>query len=117
MKINDILECVNRTLVAERKAKNLPEVLGHFVFHIGWERKMGTIKTFHTQIDFINMSKGTPNLVVSESYTVECPTEKLEEMKELMTIRILEAFFKVLRLGRGKGDYENFVKGTFEGWT
>lgn len=117
MKINDILECINRTLVAERKAKNLPEVLGHFVFHIGWERKMGAIKTFHTQIDFINMSKGTPHPVVSEAYTVECPTEKLEEMKELMTIRILEAFFKVLRLGRGKGDYENFVKGTFEGWT
>ena len=116
MKINDILECINKVLVEERKIKNLPEVLGHFVFHLNWEKNLGTIKTFHAYIDFINMKEGAPYTVVSETCTMDCPVDRLDEMKEVMTKKTLTRFFKVLRLGEGKLSYENFVNRDFQGW-
>ena len=117
MKINDVLECINKTLREERKIKGLPEVLGHFVFYIYWEKRMGAIKAFDARVQFFNIHKGASYPVVSHTYIENCPTDKIEETKEKVTLMVLEMLFKALRLGKGKGAYENFVNGTFEGWT
>lgn len=115
IKINDILECVNRVLDKERLAKNL-EVRGHFVHVLNIEKHIGTIKTFHARVDFVN-HWGVVSTVVGLDYSVTCPIEQLEEIKEKVLINLLENFFFALRMGKGKGNYENFVNGTFEGWT
>ena len=115
MKINDVLECVNKTLDKEREAKKL-KVKGHFVHMLNVEKQIGTTKTFHALISFINNS-GVNIPFIRISHTVACPIEQLEEMKDKVLISLLEDFFAALRFGKGKADYENFVNGTFEGWT
>ena len=55
MKINDVLNCINKTLEVEREARGLQRVTGHFVFHLDIQKGMGHIKTFHAYIDFFNM--------------------------------------------------------------
>lgn len=117
MKINDVLDCINRTLEEEREVKGLPKMLGHFLFRIGVEKGMGTIKMFHTHIEFFNMKVGAAFPVVVLHHTMPCPMDKLEEAKELVSIRTLENFFRALRFGKGAGEYENYVNGTFQGWS
>lgn len=117
MKINDVLNCINKTLEAEREARGLQRVTGHFVFHLDIQKGMGHIKVFHAYIDFFNMKVGAPYHVISITHTLPCPIDKLEETKEQITLMALENFLKALRLGRGKGAYENYVTGEFQGWT
>lgn len=117
MKIDGVLNCINRTLEEEREARGLQRVTGHFVFHLDIQKGMGHIKIFHAYIDFFNMKVGTPYHVISVTNTLPCPVDKLEETKEQIILTVLENFFKALRLGRGKGAYENYVTGEFQGWT
>ena len=117
MKIDDVLNCINRTLEEEREARGLQRVTGHFVFHLDIQKGMGHIKIFHAYIDFFNMKVGAPYHVISVTNTLPCPVDKLEETKEQIILTALENFFKALRLGRGKGAYENYVTGEFQGWT
>lgn len=116
MKINDVLDCVNKTLEAEREAKGLPKMLGHFIFRIGVEKGMGTIKIFHAHIEFFNVNTKTTYPVIVLHHTMPCPIDKLEESKELVTKKALENFFWALRFGKGAGEYENYVNGVFQGW-
>lgn len=117
MKIDDVLNCINRTLEEEREARGLQRVTGHFVFHLDIQKGMGHIKIFHAYIDFFNMKVGAPYNVISVTNTLPCPVDKLEETKEQIILTALENFFKALRLGRDKGAYENYVTGEFQGWT
>ena len=117
MKINDVINCINRTLEVERKAKNLPIMLGHFVFYIGWQKGIGPMKEFHASVEFINMKYGTKHRVIAYNSVLNCPYDKIEETKEQVSLKALEYFFQTLRLGEGKGAYENYVNGEFQGWT
>lgn len=116
MKTNDVINCINKTLEAEREAKGLPKILGHFVFYIGWKKGMGPIKEFQARVDFVNMKYGTTHPVIRYNHVENCPNDLVEKTKEVIELRTLEEFFKVLRLGAGKGAYENFVNGEFQGW-
>lgn len=117
MKINDILDCINHTLEAEREARGLPLKLGHFIYHVGIEKGMGHIKIFHAHIEFFNMKKNEPYKVIVLHHTMPCKVEELEEAKEKVAIMALKNFFVALRLGKGNGVYENYVTGEFQGWS
>lgn len=117
MKINDVLNCVNSVLEKEREVKGLPKMLGHFVFTLSISKQIGTIKGFVAKVDFFNMKVGAPYCVLQYTNTLPCPVDKLEETKEQMTLQALKGFFEILRFGRDKGAYENFVTGDFQGWT
>ena len=116
MKTNDVINCINKTLDAEREAKGLPKMLGHFVFYIDWKKGMGPIKEFQARVDFVNMKYGTTHPVIRYNHVENCPNDLVEKTKEMLELRTLEEFFKALRLGAGKGAYENFVNGEFQGW-
>lgn len=115
MKINDVLECINETLDAERKARNLNNS-GHFIYWIGVEKKIGSTRVFTAYVDFIN-SRQVASHVIRYDYTCNCPTEKVEETKDAVSIQVLTQLLMVLRMGVGKGAYGNFLNGSFEGWT
>lgn len=117
MKINDVLNCVNNTLEDERRAKGLPPKLGHFIYRIEVEKGMGHIKMFHAHIEFFNMKTGASYRVIVTHHTMPCKVEELEEAKEQIALMALRNFFIALRLGVGKGAYENYVTGEFQGWT
>ena len=116
MKINDILNCINKTLEAEREVKGLQRMIGHFVFHLNVKKEIGHIKTFYAYIDFYNTKVGAPFRVISVQHACPCPMDKLEDMKDQIALMALENLFKALRFGVGKGAYENFVNGEFQGW-
>ena len=115
MKINDVLECINETLDAERKAKKL-DTSGHFLYYMGVEKKIGSTKTFIAYVDFVSNRRVTSHVIRYE-YTCNCPTERIEETKDAVSIQVLTQLFIALRMGAGKGAYENFVNGSFEGWS
>lgn len=115
MKIDDILECLNRTLDAERKAKNI-DTSGHFIYYIGVKKEIGAVKTFIAYVDFVN-NKQVTNHVIRYEHTCNCPTEKIAETKDIVSLQVLTNLFIALRMGVGKGAYENYVDGSFEGWS
>lgn len=117
MRINDVLDCVNKTLEVERESKGLPKMLGHFIFRIGMEKGMGTIKIFHAHIEFFNMKTGTSYRVIVVHHTMHCKMEELEEAKEQLALMALREFFPALRFGFNNITYEKFVNGEFQGWT
>lgn len=117
MKINQVLECVNKVLDKEREVLGLPKMLGHFEFRISYVKHMGTQKTFSAYIDFINLKHNTgAHHVIAIHNTIACPAAEIEKVEEQLIIQALYNFFEVLS-GKGKGAYENFVNGDFEGWT
>lgn len=119
MKINDVIECVNKALDKERKAK-LIEARGHFVFHINYERMIGSVKKFKATIEFISYGigdNGVPKTVCGVSYVTDCPVESIEQVKDRITLMLLDNFFYLLRAGTGEYNYDNFVNGTFNGTT
>ena len=75
MKTNDVINCINKTLDAEREAKGLPKMLGHFVFCIDWKKGMGPIKEFQARVDFVNMKYGTTHPVIRYNHVENCPNE------------------------------------------
>lgn len=115
MKINDVLECLNKTLDVERKVKRI-DSSGHFIYWVEVERKIGTTRTFTAYVDFVN-NKQVTHHVISYKHTCTCPTEKVEEVKDGVSIQALTELFILLRMGIGKGAYENFINGEFEGWS
>lgn len=116
MKINDVIECVNRTLEAERKARGI-EALGHFVYHSSYAKRIGTIKEFQAKIDFVNFNMGYPCRVVSYFHVEDCPQDKVEEIKDKVALKVLKELFCLLRMGVGIYSYEKFLNGTFDGRT
>lgn len=116
MKINDVIECINRTLEAERKAKGI-EAVGHFVYHSNYTKRIGSIKEFGSFIDFVNFNLGASVRVCSLSYVDTCPVEHIEETKEEIALKTLSEFLLLLRMGTGVYSYEKFLNGTFDGRT
>lgn len=113
MKINEILECINKTLDEERALKEI-HCSGHFVAHTLWEKKIGTAKEFHVCIDYIN--NGVPYKYSAIHHTCQCPVEDIDNMKEQVELMALTQFFKALRLSVGNSSYEGVLKGDFKGW-
>lgn len=116
MKINDVLECINKTLETERKAKGI-EAIGHFVCHQNYAKRIGTIKEFQTHIDFVNFNTGHTHRVISYFHVENCLQDKVEEIKDRIALKVLKEFFLLLRTGVGIYSYEKFLNGTFDGRT
>lgn len=116
MKINDVLECINRALEDERRAKGI-EAIGHFVCHSNYAKRIGTIKEFQTFIDFVNYKTGCSHRVTSYFHVENCLQDKVEEIKERIALKVLKEFFLLLRTGVGIYSYEKFLNGTFDGRT
>lgn len=114
MKINDVLNCVNKTLEEERGAKGLPKVLGHFVYYLNMQHRMGTNWELQGVIDFVNLAVNTPYTVVSVKKVIRCPSSELDVAGESVALETLTSFFNLVRMERT--EYEKFVNGEFQGW-
>ena len=115
MKINDVLNCINKTLEEERKAKGLPKVLGHFVYYLNMQHVIGTNWELQGAIDFVNLAVNNPYTVVSVKKVIRCSSSELNTAGEPVALETLTEFFKILR--ERQTEYGKFVKGDFQGWS
>lgn len=118
MKISDIIECVNKNIDMEREMRKI-QAKGHFVFYLNYEKKIGQIKEVHAYIQYIKFSvgdNGKPYDVVAIHHTESCPNDKIEELKEKVSLDLLTQFFRTLRYSCMSKKYDEFVNDTFEKW-
>ena len=118
MKINDVIECVNKNIDMEREMRKI-QAKGHFVFYLNYEKKIGQIKEVHAYIQYVKFSvedNGKPYDVVAIHHTESYPNEKIEELKEKVALDLLAQFFRALRYSCMSKKYDEFVNGTFEKW-
>lgn len=118
MKINDVIECVNKNIDMEREMRKL-ETKGHFIFFMNYEKKIGQIKEFHAYIQYVKFSvgdNGKPYNVTVIHHTENCPNDKIEEVKEKVALDLLSQFFNALRYSCMSNKYDEFIYGTFEKW-
>jgi hypothetical protein len=108
MKIDDIINCINRNIKDDRLLKNLNSNLGHFVCHYIWKRHIGAVKEFIISISFVKNKKNVI-LVVDERTVVNCKLEKIEEYEDKIALSLLSKFLKILHI-----EYDKFVTGEYE---
>lgn len=114
MKINDVLECINNVLVDDRHNQGLDPMLGHFVYHVEVHKNIGPIKTFHASIEFVSIKNKEVIPVIRIQHTTSCSPDNIEEAKDQAAKTALTSLFKVLKHGKGKLDYQNFVTGEYK---
>lgn len=113
MKINDVIECINKTLEKERKALGI-EAIGHFVYQSACVNRIGTVKEFQASINFVNFNIGHTIRVCSYYALESCPTDKVEEVKDRIALNVLEELLLLLRTGVDTYSYDKFLNGTFD---
>lgn len=117
IEINNVIECLNKTLDTERRMNNLPEATGHFVFYLSWEKEIGAVKTFYANISFVNIKDNSVHPVVKINHTISCPISEIDKAKEQVACEALQRLFIILRVASNKNTYDTFLKGDFKGWT
>lgn len=114
MKINEVLECVNKVLDQDRAVNNI-ECNGHLVAHTSWEKKIGTAKEFHVYIDYVNGDQTYK--YISKHHICQCPADEVDSMKNQVELMALELLFKAFRFGVGVCSYDSLMRGEYKGWS
>lgn len=108
MKINDILNCINKSLEKERQEKQISKK-GFFMSYGNYKKCIGNIKEFNYYIDFV-IDKNTKYHISSVSYSVPCLSNEVELFKENT---IEPALFTDL-FEKLKTEYDKFLNVVFE---
>ena len=106
MRINDIIEVINKCLASDRAINNI-QGNGYFVTHTNWERKMGPAKFITTCINFVNNKKVQECIKVSE--TVSCMENEILIYEENVQLKALKHFFDLLLT-----NYRKFLDDTYK---
>ena len=117
MRINDIIETFNKALSNDRAIHHI-EGNGYFVTHTNWERKMGLIKSFTTNISFINKNS-QKHTCIDVTYKISCEEADVSKYEEETQLKALEYFIGMLRNGKCVHSkdmlYDRFLYGDYEG--
>ena len=117
MRFNDIIEIFNKALSKDRAIHHI-EGSGYFVTHTNWERKMGLIKSFTTNISFINKDN-QKHTCINVIYKTSCEEADIPKYEEENQLKALEYFINMLRNGKCVHSkdmlYNRFLYGDYEG--
>ena len=106
MRINDVLEALNKSIDIEREHKEI-KVLGHFTSYTNIEKAIGPYKRISIHINYINKSrKAIP--FVGVCLTERCLTDKEDKAIAKAEIEVLIRLFS-----KYKEEYKEIVEGTY----
>ena len=103
MKINDILNCINKSLEKERQEKQINKK-GFFIFYGNYKKCIGSIKEFDYYIDFV-INKNTKYHISAVHFSVPCLSNDIESFKEnVIEPALFTDLFEKLKL-----EYDKFL--------
>lgn len=92
MKIDDVLECLNKTL-DEIRAKKGYTTKGHFISTMNIKKSMGPYKQCYITIIYVNLDTKTTTPVSEGSYMERVLVDRVEEFVKVAEQYALTKFF------------------------
>lgn len=92
MRINKILESINKAIDTIRKEKEL-NARGHFVAVSTIKKSMGPYKEYRITVDYVNLNSHENYMFCSNTCMERCNTGEECKLEEQCTLELLTKFF------------------------